>query len=85
VYSREEYIIRGKEKSRETRYYFSANADGAVMPLTLHNLKTAFRTHRDFHDLLDLQFRHDRDLLRYDPFYKEYKVKAVFNKTVRTM
>lgn len=85
VYSREEYVVKGKEKTRETRYYFSTHHEGPVHALTLNNLKSAFRAHRDFHDLLDLQFRSDKELLRYDPFYREYKVKAVFNKTVRLM
>jgi hypothetical protein len=80
LYSVVENITKGKEKTRELKYYFSAQAGSDIQPLTKQNLKRAFPDNRRFHDLLDLQFRHDRELAAYDTFRKEYKLKAVFDR-----
>jgi hypothetical protein len=82
IYSREVNVINGKAKTRETRYYFSKSGDSPVMPLTINNLKRAFPGNRNFHDLLDLQFRSDRELMKFDPYYSEYKVKSVFKRAM---
>lgn len=79
LYSRLEHVQNGKERTKETRYYFSVEAGSALLPLTKNNLKKAFPDNRQFHDLLDLQFRSDRELTAYDSFHKEYKVKALYN------
>ncbi len=81
VYAREENIVRGKEKTRETRYYLIKGAESHIVHLTINNLKRAF-PNREFHDLLDLQFRHNRELMRYDAFHQEYKIKSIFNKVM---
>lgn len=81
IYAREENIVRGKEKTRETRYYFSRNPASPIIPLTIRNLKIAF-PNREFHNLLDLQFRSNLELMRYDTYYGEYKLKAIFTKTM---
>jgi hypothetical protein len=81
VYAREENIVNGKEKRRETRYYFSKNAESRILPLTIRNLKFAY-PNRDFHDLLDVHFRSNKELMRYDAFNNEYKLKRIFSKTL---
>lgn len=79
LYSRLEHVQNGKERTKETRYYFSAEPGSAVLPLTKNNLKKAFPDNRPFHDLLDLQFSSDKELTAYDNFHKEYKVKTLYN------
>lgn len=79
IYAREENIVRGKEKTRETRYYFSKSPESRILPLTIRNLKYSF-PNREFHNLLDLQFRTNLELMRYDSYYGEYKLKSIYNK-----
>lgn len=82
LYSRNEYIVEGKVKKRETRYYFSRDAHSPILPLSIHNLKHSFPANEAFHDMLDVHFRNDRELIRFDQFYKEYKIKRVFSKSI---
>lgn len=79
LYRRVETVSKGKERTRKTLYYFSATPGSELQPLTVMNLKKAFPANDKFHQLLDLQFRHDKDLIVYDNFRQEYKVKAIFN------
>lgn len=83
LYSRFEHIKNGKEQTRETRYYFSVEPGSKLMPLTKANLKQAFPENKSFHDLLDLQFRSDKELTAYDSFHKQYKVKSLYNTAQR--
>lgn len=78
IYAREELTVRGKEKLRETKYYFSKNAESRIIPLTIMNLKYAF-PNREFHQLLDMQFRSNKELLRFDSYAKQYKLKTIYN------
>lgn len=80
LYSTRVEVTKGKERTKETKYYFSTAAGSELIPLTKSNLKKAFPDNRNFHDLLDMQFRSDRDLVMYDSYHKEYKVKSIFNK-----
>jgi hypothetical protein len=79
IYAREENIVKGKEKTRETRYYFSKGPESRIIPLTIRNLKFAY-PNRDFHDLLDMHFRSNKELMRYDAYNGEYKVKRLYSK-----
>lgn len=83
MYRRVELITKGKERTREPRYYFSTYAGGPLQALTIRGLKKAFPDNRRFHNLLDLQFRHDRELVAYDDFHQEYKVKTLFNNAIQ--
>ena len=58
----------------EKTWFFSVGANGDVQPLTILNLKNAFPNNHAFHDLLDMAFKHDSDLTRYDDFHKTFKV-----------
>jgi len=82
IYSREVNVIRGKARTRETKYFFSKDAESPVMELTRNNLKHAFPGNRDFHYLIDMQFRNDRELVAYDSYYKQYKLKGLFNRSL---
>lgn len=82
VYARQEHVVGSKARVTEIKYYFSKDARSPIMPLTINNLKHAFPHYREFHDLLDLQFRNSRELMKFDPYYSEYKLKSVFRKGV---
>jgi hypothetical protein len=66
-------VIVRKGASEKT-YFFSAGQNGDVQALTLLNLKKAFPDNHAFHDLLDMSFKHDSELTKYDDFHKMFKV-----------
>lgn len=82
VYARQEHVVGSKARVTEIKYYFSKDERSPIMPLTINNLKYAFPRNKDFHDLLDLQFRNNRELMKYDSYYSEYKLKSVFKKAI---
>lgn len=83
LYSREENVMQGKARIRKTKYYFSKDVDSPILELTIRNLKYAFPFSPQFHDLIDLQFRRDSELTRFDSFRNEYKLKSVFDLAMR--
>jgi hypothetical protein len=74
IYRTERLVRKG---ATEPAYYFSVDAAGDVLPLTLLNLKNAFPENHRFHDALDETFRSDSDLTWFDDFHKMYKVNRV--------
>ncbi len=63
-----------RKGTSEKIYFFSVGPKGDVLPLTILNVKKAFPDNHVFHDLLDMSFKHDSDLTRYDDFHKMFKV-----------
>lgn len=55
-------------------YFFSTGADAPVQRLTIMNVKLAYPDDRNLHYAMDMLFRNDDDLLRYDNYYKQYKI-----------
>ena len=55
-------------------YFFSINRDAPVQSLTIRNVKKAYPNDRNLHYAMDMLFRNDDDLLRYDNYYKQYKL-----------
>lgn len=82
IYSRVVETSKGKGRISETKYYFSAGAGSELQPLTIVNLKRAFPDNNKFHELLDLQFRNDQELVWYDDFSKVYKVKSIYTQAI---
>lgn len=82
IYSKEVNVTRGKAKTRETVFYFSKDANAPIKELTINNLKHTFKGKLDFHYLIDLQFRSDKELLAYDSFYRQFKLKQLFNRSL---
>jgi hypothetical protein len=83
LYEREYRASRGKGGSRlVTEYAFSTTATDSVRPLTLDALKRAYPENHRFHDLLDLAFRSDEELTRYDDFHHEYRVARLLRQTL---
>jgi len=82
IYSRDVEVTKGKGRVKETRFYFSAGPGSEVKELTVGNLKQAFPGNGKFHQLLDLQFRSNDELARYDEFSKMFKLKTIYNETI---
>jgi hypothetical protein len=77
LYSRN-FLGGYKNSQTVVKYYFSANANSMVQPLTKWNLKNAFPRDSIFHELLDMYFSYDNDLTDYDSFYNLYKINRLF-------
>ena len=81
LYTRVVTVDKGKAHTLKTNYYFSLQADGNIIDLTIENLKEAFPNNHKFLDLLDVYFRSDDDLKWYDNFNRMYKVEHIFGDT----
>ncbi len=80
IYSRESHVVGHKARIKEKKYFFSESSTAPIKPLTISNLKHAFPLNREFHDLIDIHFRNNGELTRFDAFYNEYKLKSVYKK-----
>ena len=82
LYQHEYRVSMGKSGSRlVASYAFSATPADSVRPLTLDALKRAYPDNHRFHDLLDLAFRSDDELMHYDEFHHEYRVARLLRET----
>ncbi|MCF8428420.1 MAG: hypothetical protein K9I36_16925 [Bacteroidia bacterium] len=70
--------INGKGFQTVEHYFFSCNSNTTILPLTKLNLKIAFPNRSNFHELIDMYFDSDRELLSYDSFYHIYKINRVY-------
>ena len=71
IYSTTVLVRKG---AADKAYFFSVGATGDILPLTIVNLKKAFPNNHKFHDSLDMMFRSDSSLNKYDDFHKMFKV-----------
>ena|SRR5688572_28000584 len=71
IYSLDVIVRKG---ASEKAYFFSVGPNGDLVPLTILNLKKAFPDNHTFHDLLDMTFKNDSNLRKYDDFHKMFKV-----------
>ncbi len=67
----------------KTRYFFSEDVDSPLKELTLKNVETSFIDNKKFHDLIDLQFKSDSELLIYDDYYKMLRLNHIFNESLK--
>ncbi len=66
-------IFAGPKGNIPTEVYFFSKAESSkILPLTIQNLKSEFQSQGDFYDLIDLHFKDDVDLLKYDSLRKMY-------------
>ncbi|WP_109697902.1 hypothetical protein [Chitinophaga deserti] len=82
IYSREVETSKGKGRIKETKFYFSAQPGSDVMELTIGNLKRAFPDNGKFHQQLDMQFRSNDELARFDEYSKAFTLKTIYNETI---
>lgn len=71
-------MINTKGNQTAVNYYFSVTASSAIYPLTKLNLKRAFPNDSNYHELIDMYFNTDSDLLAYDSFYNQYKINRIY-------
>lgn len=62
-------------------YYFSATANGAILPLSLSNIRYAYKGNDKFLDLADLYFANG-DIQQYDEQHHTFRVNYVYAKAM---
>ena len=80
-------VVKGSGMKNDpvvSNYYFSKDAASSIQKLTIYNLKAAFPTNHKFHDLMDMTFRSDDELTRYDSFHKIMKINRVLQNSLET-
>jgi hypothetical protein len=75
IYSADVLVRKG---AAEKAFFFSDGANGEILPLTILNLKTAFPDNHRFHDALDMTFKSDSELTKYDAFHRMYRVNRLW-------
>jgi len=60
-----------------TDYFFSKNAQSKIQELTVYNIKAAFPDNHKFHDLIDMEFHSNDELMAYDQIHKMRKINRV--------
>lgn len=70
-------------RDAKVEYFFSHGNHTVVQELTNANLKKAFPDNPKFHELLDLTFETNWDLVRYDNRRKAYKLLIVYAQSLQ--
>jgi hypothetical protein len=85
LYYRYEQVekLKGKSLVKTDEYFFSRNAESPIQLLTAENLKRAFPDNLSFHYAIDAEFKRDQDLIGYDTYYKGYKLKYIYNQSLK--
>ena len=78
IYTLDTIVRKG---ALDKTYFFSVGPRGEILPLTILNLKKAFPENHAFHDFLDMSFKYDSDLTKYDDFHKMFKVNRLLDAT----
>lgn len=74
---------KNKQTITKARYYFSENAGSPLKELTLKNIETSFLSNNKFHELVDLYFKSDEDLLIYDDYYKMLRINHTYLESLK--
>ena len=82
IYTQTQNIAQSKGYKVVNAYYFSTTPGTAIIPLTLDNIKNAYRDNEKFLDLLD-QFFKNGDVHAYDNVHKTFKVNYVYSKATK--
>lgn len=83
MYSYHTYVTNGKTMVQKPAYFISKDASGKIIPLTLENLKNFFPNNHKFHDMLDAAFKAGEELSLYDTFHKAYKIKHLYEQSLK--
>ena len=74
---------KSNQSISKTRYFFSEDANSPLKELTLKNVETSFASNKKFHDLIDLHFKSDAELLIYDDYYKMLRLNHIYTESLK--
>ncbi len=83
LYSNEKLVQQGKGPKPTRAFYFSADVNASVLPLTEDYLATAFVKNNKFRYLVGAQFRSDDQLGAYDNLIHEFKIKELYMESTK--
>ena len=83
LYSLDKLTQGGKGPKPVRSLYFSIKADATVLPLTGSSLDRAFADNHKFRYLINAQVRSDDDLATYDNALSEYKIKELYQESLK--
>jgi hypothetical protein len=75
--------IKNNQPVSKTKYFFSEDVSSSLKELTLKNVETSFASNKKFHDLIDLHFKSDADLLIYDDYYKMLRLNHIYLESLK--
>jgi len=75
--------VKGKGLVKTDEYFFSKDGGSPIQMLTAENLKRAFPDNHPFHYAIDSHFRTDQELISYDSFSGCYKLKYLYNQSLK--
>jgi hypothetical protein len=75
--------VKGKGLVKTDEYFFSRYAGSPIQLLTIENLKRAFPDNLAFHYAIDAHFRNDQELIAYDSYSRSYKLKYLYNQSLK--
>ena len=88
IYRREQIVMNGIAIEKDPVYYFSNGCGGDVKELSIENLKLTYSTNQAFRNMLDAEFKSnkdatnlDPDIYLYDVLHKMYKVNYLFDQS----
>jgi hypothetical protein len=75
--------LKNKQTITKTKHYFSEDASSTIKELTLKNIETSFLSNKKFHELIDLYFKSNEDLLIYDDYYKMLRLNHTYLESLK--
>ena len=82
IYVKERNISVGKSYKVVQEYFFSTEADSALMPLTLHNLRNVYSSNEKFCDLISEYFSLN-DVNTYDAAHRTFAVNYLYTRSLK--
>jgi hypothetical protein len=64
-------------------YYFSQDIESPILKLTRENLKIVYADNTEFQEKLDMVFRNDGELSRFDGLYNMHLVNWLYNQVTQ--
>ena len=75
--------VKGAATVMKNEYFFSLDGQSPIEPLTLSNLEKAFASNTRFRYALEAHFYRNGDLISFDPYLKEYKIKYLYRQSLK--
>ena len=83
IYSYEKLVQQGKGPKPTRVYFFSKKPGSEILSLTPENIAMAFPKNHKFRYMVDVEAKSDIKLDAYDNVASEYKIKELFNESLK--
>jgi len=83
IYSSPKLVPAGKGPKSTLFYFFSAKPEAGIKQLTMDNLQEVFSANTKFLYSVASLFKSDSELTAFDPNLKTYKIKYLYEQTLK--